>query len=110
MATTAQFVTDDLGKKILTVTFTAANDALVFQPKRPLALSLQSLGAFTTSTIDIQASNDGVTYYALPTAISLAALGVKSVASIDLGFAFYRVIMLAASEAHSAVLSWFENS
>ena len=110
MATTAQFVTDDLGKKILTVTFTAANDAVVFQPKRPLALSIQSLGAFTSATIDIQASNDGATYYALPTAVSLSALGIKDVASIDLGFAFYRVIMLAASEAHTAVLSWFENN
>lgn len=108
MATTAVFDRDNRGKMILTVTFTAANDAVVFQPLRPLAMSIQSLGAFTAATLDIQASNDGVTYYALPTAKSLSALGVLSVAAIDLGFAFYRVIMLSASEAHTAVINWNE--
>jgi len=108
MATTTSTVREDRGQISLTVTFTALNDAVVFQPIRATAMSLQSTGAFTTATIDIQASNDGVTYAPLPTAVSLNALGVKAVALADLGFKFYRVIQLVASETHSAIINWFE--
>lgn len=109
MAITSTFTRDDFGKMSLLATFTAQNEAVVFQPKRPTAMSIQSTGAFTSSTLDIQASNDGVTYYALPTAVSLAALGAKSVALADLGYKFYRVIQLAAAETHSAYISWVES-
>ena len=108
MATTAVFDREDRGKIVLTVTFTAQNDAVVFQPNRARAMSIQAIGAFTSATIDIQCSNDGTTYYALPTATSLNALGVKSVALADLGFNYYRVIQLVAGEAHTAVINWFE--
>lgn len=108
MAVTTSFVREDAGKFNLTVAMTAQNDAQVFQPLRPLAMSIQATGAFTSATIDIQASNDGVTYAALPTAVSLNALGIKSVALADLGYKFYRVIQLAAAEAHSAYITWTE--
>jgi hypothetical protein len=39
----------------------------------------------------MQGSNDNSTFVALPTAVSLTALGVKSVAPADLGFLYYRL-------------------
>ncbi len=108
MATTAENKYTDRGKGYCKATFTAQNDAVVFQPKRPLAMSVQATGAFTTATIDIQASNDGTTYAALPTAVSLNAVGIKSVALADLGYQYYRVVQLVAAESHSAYVSWTE--
>jgi|SRR5712692_4153211 len=111
MATTTAMVREDRGQISLTVTFTAQNDAVVFQPIRAMAMSIQSTGAFTASHIQMQVSNDGVTYTALPTTpVDLLALGVVSIDPKDLGYKFYKVIMTAASEAHSAFINWFERS
>jgi len=104
MATTTQIERVSDGALQVKVTFTAQNDAVVFEARRASAMSIQALGAFTAATIDIQASNDGVTYAALPTAVSLNALGHKSVALADLGFRYYRVIQLVAGESHTAYI------
>ena len=109
MAATKSEQAVNKGKYLLTATFTAQNDAVTFQPRRPSSMSIQATGAFTAATIDIQASNDGTTYAALPTAVSLSALGHKSVALADLGFRYYRVIQLAAGESHSAYVVWTED-
>lgn len=102
MATTAEFSRLQDGVMQLKATFTAQNDAVVFQMSRVTAMSIQSVGTHGSATIDIQASNDGVTYAALPTAVSLTTAGHKSVALADLGFRFYRVIELAASATLTA--------
>ena len=97
MATTSIAVRVAHGVLSLVATFTAQNDATVFEMPRVMAMSLQGSGTFGAATLDIQASNDGVTYAALPTAVSLSAAGIRSVAVADLGFRYYRVIVLAAA-------------
>ena len=79
------------------ITLTAQNDSQVLQIPRVTAMSIQASGTFGAATLDLQGSNDGVTYAALPIAISFAAAGIKSVALADLGYRFYRVIILVAA-------------
>jgi len=97
------------GKRQLVATFTAQNDAVVFQPERPVAMTLQATGTFANSaTMSIQGSNDGVTYAELPTAALLSAVGIKSVALADLGYAYYRVVILVGASTLSAYVTWIE--
>ena len=80
------------------ITLDDLNDSQVLQIPRVIAMSIQVSGTFNpTTTLNLQGSNDGVSYAALPTAISFTAAGMKSVALADLGFRFYRVIILVAS-------------
>ena len=108
MATTAEFKRIQDGVFYLKATFTAQNDAVVFEMPRCLAMSIQGVGTFGSATIDIQGSNDGTTYAALPTAVSLTVAGIKSVALADLGYKFYRVIELAASASLTAYVIGME--
>lgn len=63
-----------------------------FTVERPTAMSVQAQSTnFNTKTLSLQASNDGVNYAALPTAVALTASGIKSVAVADLGYLFYRI-------------------
>lgn len=78
------------------ITLDSLNQSQVFAMPRVTAMSLQVSGTFNASTtLDLQGSNDGTTYAALPTAVSLSAAGIKSVAVEDLGYRFYRAIILA---------------
>lgn len=52
----------------------------------------------TGGTITIEASNDGVTFYTLPTALVMAADGIESVAVDSLGFRFYRPALTVADD------------
>ena len=98
----------DLGVHLIVVAFTAENDALVFKAPRATGMSIQSVGTHGTATINIQGSNDGVTYVALPTAVSLTTAGIKSAAVADLSYLFYRVIELAAAATLTAHVVWTE--
>ncbi len=62
-------------------------------PPGTIAASLQAVGTFDSGTVALQCSNDGVTYAALPTAVSHTAAGAKSVAPADLGFKYYKVVV-----------------
>jgi hypothetical protein len=91
------------GKTRYTLTLAAQNDTFVFSAVNPTAISFQGEG-ISASDLTLQCSNDGENYYAMPTAATLAADGVKSVAVADLGFAFYRLIEETASETVTASL------
>lgn len=56
-------------------------------------ITLQVEGTFAAGSVAIQASNDGATFYALPTAVSIAAAGIKAVSADSLGFKFYRLAL-----------------
>jgi hypothetical protein len=89
------------GKTRYTVVLTAQNDVFVFAATRPSQITLQGEG-ISASDLTMQASNNGTDYYAMPTATTLAADGLKSVATADLGYAFYRIIEETASESVTA--------
>lgn len=73
------------------VNFTADGD-YQFQPEHPMrALSLQGDGNDGGGTVSLQGSNDGTNFFALPTAVSLTAAGVATVAQADLGYLWYGV-------------------
>ena len=85
------------GNAIETIKVTAtANATLNFQPGHPIkSMTLMALGGggnnFGGGTVELKCSNDGVTFFSLPTAKTLAADGVASVALIDQGFMFYQI-------------------
>jgi hypothetical protein len=56
-------------------------------------ITLQVEGTFASAAVAVQVSNDGATFYALPTAVSISAAGLKSVPADGLGFKFYRLAM-----------------
>ena len=62
-------------------------------PRGAKAMSMQAVGTFDSGTIALQCSNDGTTYAALPTAVSHTVAGIKSVAAIDLGFRYYKLLV-----------------
>lgn len=80
---------------IVTVTQSEANDGVVgFEVLAPLvAMSFQVLGTVGAGTVELHGSNDGSTFVALPTAVSVSAAGVKSVATADLGYKYYGVFV-----------------
>ena len=94
--------------KKLDVDFTAENDEVIFHGSNLTAMTIQSVGTHGAATIDIRGSNDGVTFAALPTAVSLAAAGIKSVAVADLAYRFYKVIELAAAATLSVYITFTE--
>lgn len=93
--------TQDLHSETIKVTATADtdNDSYDFQLRgTPIAMSLHAQGAdFGSGTAAIQASNDGTNFAALPTAVSLTANGIKSVALADLGYSWYRIDLSGAT-------------
>lgn len=103
MAATATISTLGPGKTVYTVTLTAQNDVYVFGTRRPSQITMQGEG-ISASDLTMQASNNGSDWYALPTATSLAADGLKSVATADLGYAYYRIIEETASESVTATV------
>lgn len=82
-----------LHRGVTQITLTAtANFSYVFQAPHGLSgMSLQSDGNDGGGTLVIQGSNDGVTFAALPTAVSLTAAGIASIAVADLGYCYYQV-------------------
>lgn len=107
MATTINQDRPDRGMNVVAVTLSAANDAVTFQMPRLSAMSIQVEG-ITTAAVALQASNDNSNFYALPTAVSLAADGIKSVAVADLGYRYYKILMTGASEAATVTVVGME--
>lgn len=110
MATTAEARRIQDRVYYLKATFTAENDAVVFEMPRAFTMSIQGVGTFGSATLNIQASNDGTTYAALPTAVQLTTAGIKSVAQTDLAYRFYRVIMLSAAATLTAYVVGMEST
>ena len=64
----------------------------IFQaPAKLRAMSLDGKGTFGSGTLSLQGGNNGTDFYALPTAVSMTADGIASVALADLGYRFYRI-------------------
>lgn len=97
MAVTSQQDMPERGVVRIVATLTAQNDVLNFQMPRLSAMSIQGEG-ISAGDIELHGSNDGTNFYALPTAVALAADGIKSVATADLGFLHYRITLITASE------------
>ena len=93
--------THDLHSETVVVTATANtdNDSYDFQLRSsPIAMSLHAQGAdFGSGTAAVQGSNDGTNFAALPTAVSLTANGIKSIALADLGYSWYRIDLSGAT-------------
>jgi hypothetical protein len=67
-------------------------DYIFHAPAKLRAMSLHGQGSsFGAGTLSLQGSNDGDNFFALPTAVSITANGVASVALADLGYRFYRI-------------------
>ncbi len=85
----------------VTATTDAATDNFTHNflaPRGLLAMSLQTKGsAYGSGTLAINGSNDGTNFVALPTAVSLGADGVKSVALADLGFKWYQLALTGST-------------
>ena len=96
MAVTSSQDMPERGVTRIVATLTAQNDVLNFTMQRMSAMSIQAEG-LSTAAVDLNASNNGVDYYALPTAVSLAADGIKSVAVADLGYLNYQILLKTAS-------------
>lgn len=79
--------------RVITFSQSGANDGNIdFELNRPVAsLSFQLAGTYSAGTVKMQASNDGTNYADTPTAASLGATGLKSVALLDCGFRYYRL-------------------
>lgn len=97
MAVTSQQDMPERGVVRIVATLTAQNDVLNFSMPRLSAMSVQAEGIATANVV-IRASNNGVDYYALPTAVSLAADGIKSIAEADLGYLNYQIQLTTASD------------
>lgn len=57
------------------------------------AITVQMTGTWSSATVAMQCSNDDTTWAALPTALSMSANGLNSVAANSLGFRYYRATM-----------------
>ena len=80
------------------IALTANNDAVTFRPNHAMrGMTVQAEGTFSSGTVALQGSNDGSTFYALPTAVSLTAAGIKSVAQLDLAYDYFKVIVTGAT-------------
>ena len=90
MAVTVQTTFGDRGVIKVVATFTADGDATFTLPRCTIASFEAVSSNFAGGTIELQAAPDAVNYAALPTAKTLAATGIKSVAPADLSFYNYR--------------------
>jgi hypothetical protein len=89
---------------VIVATVSGENNSVLEIPMKEQisAMSLQAVGTFGGSAqIDLKAGNDGTDAKraALPTAASLTAEGIKSVAVADLGYRYY---YLELSSAHAS--------
>lgn len=80
----------------------SANATYNFQPEHPIrAMSLQAIGGggnnFGGGTVELKGSNDGVTFYSLPTSVTLSADGIKSVTIPNSGLLFYQIALTGST-------------
>jgi len=88
------------------VKVTASADATYkFQLLRPArGMSIHAQGSsFGAGTVELKGSNDGTNFFSLPTAKTLAANGIASVAVIDV-FLYYQIV-LSGSTSPSLTIS-----
>lgn len=62
-------------------------------PPGTIAVGVQFLGTFDSGTIAMQGSNDNTTFAALSTAVSATSAALKGVATADLAYKRYRMIV-----------------
>lgn len=108
MAAPAETSNIKLGKRtrLIEIEQSGANNGNVdIEFSEPLiSMSIQVEGR-SAGTIDLQGSNNGSDFYALPTAVQLVADGIKSVAPADLGFRYYRVAVTTAGAGEALVIT-----
>lgn len=95
----------------LKITQSGANQGNInHEPRSPLlAMSMQVTGTRSAAVITLQGSDDGTNFAALPTSTALSATGVKSVATADLGFKYYR-INVASADAGDDLVIWLHGT
>jgi hypothetical protein len=98
MATTIQQNRIAKGLIKIVITLTANDEAVAFTLPRCYAVGLDIRSSdFGAGTLAVQAAPDGTNYLALPTAVASTATGLKSIATADLSFYNYRVILTGAT-------------
>jgi hypothetical protein len=91
--------------RVITYSQSAANDGNVDVeiPKALASLTAHLTGTYVAGSLTIQCSNNGSTFVALPTAKTISALGVLSVA--ELGFRYYRFAFASMDAGNTLVLT-----
>lgn len=103
MAAFATVRHQNAGSTVETIILTAtANATYDFAPEHPIrAMSMMAKGGggnnFGGGTVELLGSNDGTNFVSLPTAKTINADGIKSVAIIDCGFLNYRVALTGST-------------
>jgi len=79
----------------------ADDDSTAFGlPPGIVAMSIQVTGTPDSGVLNLYGSNDGSTFAALTTAVQFSnATGIKSVATADLGYKQYKIVMTAGGGA-----------
>lgn len=100
MAVTVSSYLQNYGVQQVDATITADGNIDFASMGAVYAMCFQATGSFGSGTLKLQVSNDGTNYVDSPTATSVTAAGVKSVATADCGYKFYR-LNLAGSTSPS---------
>jgi hypothetical protein len=87
----------------VTATTTTDDDVYNFRPEYPIrAMTILAIGGggnnFGSGTVELKASNDGVTFFSLPTVKTITSDGIKSVAVSDCGFLWYQISLSGSTD------------
>jgi hypothetical protein len=110
MATTFKQGFADYGVHQVIITLTA-NDTVNFSLPRAFAIGFSAVSSdFGSGTVALKAGPDGTNYYALPTAKSLTASGVKSVNPEDCGFFNYQIALTGATNPATITVTLYAST
>jgi len=85
----------------VTATADATYKFAVNKPVRAMSLHAQG-SSFGAGTVELKGSNDGTNFLSLPTAKTLAANGIASVAVIDC-FLYYQIVLSGSTNPSLAI-------
>jgi len=111
MAAPAVTSNKKLGSRTRLITLTqsgANNGTAMFDVPEPLhSMSIQLVGTRHTQTLKLRGGNDGnsANLQDLPSAISFTATGVNTVATTDLGFRHYGIVVTGAGANEDLVIT-----
>lgn len=85
------------GTRELVVSLDANGNVVLGDLSKYDSITLHATGTFGGGTLALEAGNDETNFAALPTAVSLTAAGIKSVAADGLGYKSYRLALSGAT-------------
>lgn len=103
MAVTVASYLQNFGVQQVDATITADGN-IDFASLGPIyAMCFQAKGTFGSGTLKLQVSNNGTDYVDAPTAASVTSDGVKSAATADCGYKFYRLNLASSTNPNIVV-------